>query len=139
MSRERLLAILVALVAVSGGIYVVVRSAAPEGVVDHKTISGTRSGTSYGIVVFSDRGSRFDDEEVQGFFDDAVEVNDTIAYLLESLYDDVFYFVSVRSGDHTMAYHVSRRDFNRVASGSKIRFVVQIPEELEIRIIRVLD
>ena len=140
MSRERPLTILAAIVAVSAVIYLVAfRTVASEGVVDHKTITGTRLDTSYSIVVFTTAGNHFDDKDVRGLFEEMDVVNDTIAAQLEARYDEVFYVVSVRSEDDTIGYFVSRRDFNSVVPGSRIRFNIQSPDELKISIKKVLD
>ncbi len=140
MSRERPLTILAAIVAVSAVIYLVAfRTVASEGVVDHKTITGTRLDTSYSIIVFTTAGNHFDDKDVRGLFEETDVVNDTIAAQLEARYDEVFYVVSVRSEDDTIGYFVSRRDFNSVVPGSRIRFNIQSPDELKISINKVLD
>ena len=140
MSRERPLTILAAIVAVSAVIYLVAfRTVASEGVVEHKTITGTRLGTSYSIVVFTTAGNHFDDKDVRDLFEETDVVNDTIAAQLEARYDEVFYVVSVRSEDDTIGYFVSRRDFNSVVPGSRIRFNIQSPDELKISIKKVLD
>ncbi len=140
MSREKLLAIIVVIVAVGAGIYFVAfRPAASEGVVDHKTITGTRLGTSYSIVVFTTAGNHFDDKEVRGLFEETDIVNDTVAAQLEARYDEVFYVVSVRSEEDTIGYLVTRKDFNSVVPGSRIRFTVQGPDELKISVKKVLD
>ncbi len=140
MSRERPLTILAAIVAVSAVIYLVAfRTVSSEGVVDHKTITGTRLDTSYSIVVFTTAGNHFDDKEVRGLFEETDVVNDTVAAQLEARYDEIFYVVSVRSEDDTIGYFVSRRDFNSVVPGSRIRFNIQSPDELKISIKKVLD
>jgi hypothetical protein len=140
MSKERLLGILVAIVVVGAGIYYVAfRPVASEGVVDHKTITGTRDQTSYSIVVFTMAGNHFDDKEVRGLFDESDIVNDTVAYQLEARYDEVFYVLSIRSGDDTMGYFVSMQDFNMVVPSSRIRFNIQGSDELRISIKKVLD
>jgi len=140
MSREKLLAIIVVIVAAGVGIYFVAfRPAASEGVVDHKTITGTRLDTSYSIIVFTTAGNHFADKEVRGLFEETDVVSDTVAAQLEARYDEVFYVVSVRSEDDTIGYFVSRRDFNGVVPGSSIRFNIQGPDELKISIKKVLD
>jgi hypothetical protein len=140
MSRERLLVILTVIVAVGAVVYFVAfRPVVSEGVVDHKTITGTWDQASYSIVVFTTAGNHFDDKEVRGLFDESDIVNDTMAYQLEARYDEVFYILSVRSGDETMGYFVSIQDFNRIMPGSRIRFNVQSPDESKIRIKKVLD
>jgi len=140
MSRDRLLAIILAIGIVGAGIYLVVfRSAASEGVVDHKTITGTRQGTSYSIVVFTTAGNHFDDKEVRGLFEETDIVYDAVAAQLEARYDEVFYVVSVRSVDDTVGYFVTRKDFNGVVPGSRIRFNIQDPDQLKISIKKVLD
>ncbi len=140
MSRERPLMILAAIVAVSAVIYFVAfRSVASEGVVDHKTITGTRLDTSYSIVVFTTAGNHFDDKEVRGLFEETDVVNDTVAAQLEARYDKIFYVVSVRSEDDTIGYLVTRKDFNSVVPGSRIRFNIQGQDELKISVKKVRD
>ncbi len=140
MSRERPLMILAVIVAVSAVIYFVAfRSVASEGVVDHKTITGTRLDTSYSIVVFTTAGTHFDDKEVRGLFEETDVVNDTVAAQLEARYDEIFYVVSVRSEEDTIGYLVTRKDFNSVVPGSRIRFNIPDPDELKISIKKVLD
>jgi len=132
--------IIVAVVALIAAVYYfALRPMSLEGVVDHKTITGSREGASYNIVVFTDAGNHFDDKEVRGLFDETNLVNDSVAYELESLYDEVFYVVSVRSGDVTMGFIASREDFNEVVPGSSIQFKIQGPGGLEISITKVLD
>jgi hypothetical protein len=123
----------------AGVYYVAFRPVASEGVVDHKTITGTRDQVSYSIVVFTTAGNHFDDKEVRGLFDESDIVNDTDAYHLEARYDEIFYVVSVRSGVDNMGYFVSIQDFNRVVPGSRIRFNIQGSDELSISIKKVLD
>ncbi len=135
MSREKLLAIIVAILAVGAGIYLVAFKPVPfEGVVDHKTITGTRQGTSYSIIVFTTAGNHFDDKEVRGLFEETDSVNDAVTAQLEARYDEVFYVVSVRSVDDTVGYFVSRKEFNGVLPGSRIRFNIQGPDQLKISI-----
>lgn len=129
-----------AIVAVGAGIYfVALNPVASEGVVDHKTITGTRLGTSYSIVVFTTAGNHFDDKAVRGLLEETDIVNETIAQQLETHYDEVFYVMSVRYEDDTIGYFVSRKDFNRVVPGSRIRFKLQGPDELKISVKKVLD
>jgi hypothetical protein len=72
MSRERLLVILTVIVAVGAVVYFVAfRPVVSEGVVDHKTITGTWDQASYSIVVFTTAGNHFDDKEVRGLFDES--------------------------------------------------------------------
>lgn len=138
--KGKRIAIIVAALALFAAIYYLsLRPVSLEGVVDHKTITGTREGTSYNIVVFTSAGNHFDDKEVRDFFDESNLVNDSVAYQLESRYDEVFYVVSVRSGEETMGFIASREDFNEVVPGSSIRFKIMGPGGLEISITRVLD
>ena len=140
MSRGRLLAILVAVVVVGVGVYFLAfKPVVSEGVVDHKTMTGTRDQTSYGIVVFTTTGSQFDDNEVQSLFDETGLVSDEIEGQLDIRYDEIFYVVSVRSEGDTVGYFVSREDFNEVVPGSRIRFSVQSRDEWKIKIKKVLD
>jgi len=139
MSRERSLAMVVAVVAIIVAVYLVaLRPAATEGTVDHKTITGTRDQTSYSIVVFTVAGSHFDDKEVRGLFADTDAVNDTAIDQLEARYDEIFYVLSVRTDDGTTGYFVSRKDFNRVSPGIRIRYTVQASDESRITIKKVL-
>ena len=140
MSREKVLAIIVTIVAVSAGISLLAfRPGASEGIVDHKTITGTRQGISYSIVVFTTAGNHFDDKEVRGLIEEKDTVDDTVAAQLEARYDEVFYVVSIRSEDGTMGYFVNRKDFNKVVPGSQISYSVQSSDELNISIKKVLD
>ena len=139
MSRERLLAILVIIVATIAGIYVAFRPVILDGVVDHKTISGTNSGTSHTIVVFTETSSFFDDGEARALFEDSDTVTGSISAQLDMRYDDVFYIVSVRSSGDTIGYYVSREDFNSVNYGNRIRFSIKGSDGLEIKIKKVQD
>ena len=81
--RIKFLAILVVIVATATGIYYVAsRPVILDGIVDHKTISGTRSGTAYTIAVFTETSSLFD-EEARALFEDSETVTDSIAAQLD--------------------------------------------------------
>jgi len=60
----------------------------------------------------------------RGLFPGTDAVNDTVAAHLEMRYDEVFYVLSVRTDEGTTGYFMSRKDFNRVAPGSRIRYSV---------------
>ena len=140
LSRERSLAIVVAIAAIGAVIYFAAFGpGASEGIVDHKSITGTRDQTSYGIVVFTVAGSHFDDKEVRGLFEDTGYVNDTAEGQLEIRYDEVFYVLSVRTDDGTTGYFVTKEDFNKVVPGSRIRYSVQASDETRITVRKVLD
>ena len=139
MSRQRSLTIIAALAVIIAAVYLVaLRPATIEGTVDHKTITGTRDQASYSIVVFTVAGSHYDDKELRGIFEDTGFVNDTALGRLEVRYDEVFYVLSVRTDDGTTGYFVTRKDFNRVVPGSRIRYTVQASDEMRIIVRKVL-
>lgn len=79
-----------------------------------------------------------EDGEFSGEFEASTAVSEDLAHRLASWYDEVNYLVSVRSGGETMAYFVSREDFNRVDVGCGIRFSVLRFRAASIRVIEVL-
>jgi len=140
MSRERTLSIVAAVAVICAAVYVVAfMPKTTEGVVDHKIITGTRDQTSYSVVVFTVAENHFDDKEVRGLFANANLVNDTVAGQLEMRYNEIFNVLSVRTDSDTRGYFVSRKDFNRVAPGNRIRYSVQASDEMGITVRKVLD
>ena len=135
MYRNRSLAILLAAAALlaSAG-YLALRPASAEGVVDHKAITGTRASSSQTIVVITDGGISVKDAEFQEELGASTAVDDALAHRLDSAYDEISYIVSVRTGEGTMAYFVTREDYNRVGVGDEIRFEILRFETTAIRI-----
>jgi len=140
MSQNRSLVVLVAAaVLISAVGYLVFRPARAEGVVDHKAITGARGSMSSTIVTFTDAGVAVKDEEFNGDFEVSTTVTEALAHRLGSWYDEVNYLVSMRSGGETMAYFVSREDFNKVDVGGRIRFIPLSFKATSIRILKILE
>jgi hypothetical protein len=119
MYRNRSLVILFAAVG-----YLALRPASAEGVVDHKAITGTRDSTSHTIATITDTGINVEDSEFAEDFTDSTVVDDALAHRLDSMYDEIKYIVSVRTGEGTMAYFVTREDYNSADIGDTIRFEI---------------
>ena len=139
MYRTRTTTILLAaavLIAALG--YLALRPTSAEGVVDHKAITGTRDSTSYTIMRMTDTGTIVKDSEFEGDFEASTTVDDALAYKLDSRYDEVRYIVSVRTGEGTMAYFVTREDYNRTDVDDSIRFEILRFKTTTIRITQIL-
>ena len=105
-----------------------------EGVVAHKSITGSREGTSYAVLENrpSDDGSPFihvDDKDLLSHFatdEEHLIISDSLAFQIESRYDRADYFVNMapasspRSG--TQPYRVSREVFNQLLVGETVKF-----------------
>ena len=140
MFEKRSLAILlVAVVLISVVGYLAFKPTRAEGVVDHKTITGARDSMSYTIVTITDTGIIVKDEEFNEDFESSTTINETLAHRLDSWYDEIHYLISVRTGDETIAYFVSREDFNKVDIGGRIRFIVLRFKTTTIRILKMLN
>jgi len=140
MIQKRSLAILLAAaVLISAVGYLALRPTKAEGAVDHKTITGTRDSMSYTIVTITDTEVIVKDEEFNEDFKVSTTINETLAHRLDSWYDEINYIISVRTGDETVAYFVSREDFNKVDIGGRIRYTILRFKTTTIRIIKILD
>ncbi len=117
----------------------VVLNARADGVVDHKAITGTRDSISYTIVTITETEVIVKDEEFNEDFKVSTTINETLAHRLDSWYDEINYIISVRTGDETVAYFVSREDFNKVDNGGRIRYTILRFKSTTIRIIKILD
>ena len=105
-----------------------------EGVVDHKSITGSREGTSYTVLENrpSDDGSssiHVEDKDLLSHFATGEEhliISDSLAFAIESGYDRVDYFVNIdlasSSGSGTQPYRVSREVFNQLRVGDTVEF-----------------
>ena len=137
--KRSLVILLTAAVLISAVSYLAFRPTKAEGVVDHKTITGTRDSISYTIIIITDTGVIVKDEEFNEDFMGSNTINETLAHRLDSWYDEIHYLISVRTGDETVAYFVSREDFNKVDIGGRIRFIVLRFKTTTIRIMKILD
>ena len=139
MYRTRTTTILLAtavLIAALG--YLALRPASAEGVVDHKAITGTRDSTSHTIATITDTGINVKDPEFAEDLKDSTTVDDALAHRLDSMYDEIKYIVSVRTSEGTMAYFVTREDYNRADVDDTIRFETLRFKTTTIRITQVL-
>ena len=140
MPRNRSLAALLAVAfLISAAGYLVLRPETLEGAVNYKAISGTRDFTSYTIMRMTDTGTIVKDSEFEGDFEASTTVDDALAYKLDSRYDEVRYIVSVRTGEGTMAYFVTREDYNRTDVDDSIRFEILRFKTTTIRITQILS
>ena len=139
MPRNRSLAALLAVaVLISAVGYLVLRPETLVGTVNYKAISGTRDFTSYTIMRMTDTGTIVKDSEFEGDFEASAAVDDTMAYKLDSHYDEVRYIVSVRTSEGAMAYFVSREDFNKAKVGDRVKFEILRFKTTTIRITQIL-
>ncbi len=139
MYRNRSLVILLAaavLIAAVG--YIALRPTPAEGVVDHKAITGTRDSTSHTIATITDTGINVKDPEFAEDLKDSTTVDDALAHRLDSMYDEIKYIVSVRTSEGTMAYFVTREDYNRADVDDTIRFEILRFKTTTIRITQIL-
>ena len=140
-SKTLLIIVTVVLVAVSVGVatyYYVFSPVIVEGVVDHKSVTGTKDSTLYSILLNTPEGIIVKDKDYEKFFSE----NDTDAFISKSLedkikieYSKISYLVSIRvstkdtinnleEGD-TLAYFVSKDDFNNLSIGDKVTYEVE--------------
>jgi len=109
-----------------------------EGAVDHKAVTGTKDTTTYSILLNTDSGILVKDEDYQDWFSEVDRnafVNSSLEDRMKTEYFEIYYLVSIRvsTGDpvnsleegETLAYFVSRDDFNRAKIGDGVRFEVE--------------
>jgi hypothetical protein len=138
MMRGRSLAFLLAIAVISAAIgYLALKPVSAEGIVDHKAITGTRGSTSYTITTVTDTGINVNDPDFAEDLKDSTTVDDDLAYRLDSMYDEINYIVSIRTGGETMAYFVTREDYNKVGIGDDIRYEILKFKTTAIRIKRI--
>jgi hypothetical protein len=139
MYRTRTTTILLAMAVLIAAVgYIALRPASAEGVVDHKAITGARDSTSHTIATITDTGINVEDPEFAEDLEDSTTVDDALAHRLDSMYDEINYIVSVRTSEGTMAYFVTREDYNRVSIGDDIRFEILRFKTTTIRITQIL-
>lgn len=123
-----------------------------EGVVDHKAITGTKDATTYSILLNTDLGILVEDEDYGEWFSSTAKdafVNSSLEDRMRTEYSEVYYFVSIRvsTGDpvnsleegETLAYFVSRDDFNRAMIDDGVRFEVDRFQTATIKGLTVVD
>ncbi len=137
--RTLIIAVVIAVVSVGAAAYYYVFSPViVEGVVDHKGIAGEKDGTTYSILLNTPEGITVEDEDYEQFFSekdrDAV-INETLDYMMRTEYSEINYLVSIRVSsrdpinnleeNQTLAYFVSREDFNALKIGDKVTYEVE--------------
>lgn len=127
----------VAIVIVS--IYYIFKPITAEGFVDHKGVTGEKGDVSYTILFVTDSGIIIKDEDYRGLFASFTQVDESLENELKSEYAVIRYLVSIRRGDETMAYFVSRDDFNKVDVGDVVRYEIFRFKETKIRILKVIQ
>jgi hypothetical protein len=139
MFEKRSFAIILStVILISAVSYIAFRPTRAEGVIDHKTITGSRDSMSYTIVIITDTGVIVEDEEFEEDFMSFTTINETLAHRLDSWYDEIKYHISVRTGDETRAYFVNRIDFNKVDINCIIIFIILRFKTNTIRILKIL-
>lgn len=109
-----------------------------EGFVDHKGITGEKDGTTYSILLNTPEGIIVEDEDYAQFFsenDRNAFINETLDYRMKTEYSEINYLVSIRvtskdpinnlEENQTLAYFVSREDFNSLKIGDKVTYEVE--------------
>jgi len=141
LNKRSFIIVVIVLVAVSIGAatyYYVFSPVIAEGVVDHKGVTGEKDGTTYSILLNTPEGIIVEDEDYAQFFskkDTNAFINKTLEDEMKTEYSEINYLVSIRvtSGDpinnleenETLAYFVSREDFNALKMGDKVRYEVE--------------
>ena len=141
LNKRSFIIVVIVLVAVSIGAatyYYVFSPVIVEGVVDHKGVTGEKDGTTYSILLNTPEGIIVEDEDYAQFFskkDTNAFINKTLEDEMTTEYSEINYLVSIRvtSGDpinnleenETLAYFVSREDFNALKMGDKVRYEVE--------------
>jgi len=137
---RRILIIAVVIAAVSVGAatyYYVFSPVIVEGVVDHKGITGEKDGTTYSILLNTPEGIIVEDENYAQFFsekDRDAFINETLDYKMKTEYSEINYLVSIRvtsrdpinnlEENQTLAYFVSRENFNALKIDDKVTYEV---------------
>ncbi|PZC46699.1 MAG: hypothetical protein C1O27_001841 [Chloroflexi bacterium] len=105
-----------------------------EGVVAHKSITGSREGSSQTVLTNrpSDNGTPLidvEDADLKSLFavgEEHAFISDSLAFQIESRFDEVKYVVNIRlesSGDGgTQPYITSREVFNQLRVGETVKF-----------------
>jgi len=140
-NRRSFIIVVVVLVAVSIGAatyYYVFSPVIAEGVVDHKAVTGEKDGTSYSILLNTPEGIIIKDENYEQFFsekDRNAIINKTLEDKMKTEYSEINYLVSIRvtskdpinnlEENETLAYFVSRDDFNALKAGDKVTYEVE--------------
>ena len=140
--NKRLLSIvavlLVAVVIGAATYYYVFSPVVVEGIVDHKGVTGVKDGTLYTILLNADWGIRVEDEDYEKFFSDEDRnafIDKSLEDTMKTEYSEINYLVSIRVSSEdpvnnleegeTLAYFVSRDDFNMLRIGDEVKYEVE--------------
>ena len=129
--------ILVAVVIGTSIYYYVFSPVIVEGIVDHKAVTGMKGDTVYTILLNTPWGIMIDDKEYEKFFsekDRNAFINKSLEDKMKTDYSEINYFVSIRVSSkdpvnslekgETLAYFVSRDDFNKLTIDDKVKYEV---------------
>ena len=116
-----------------------------EGVVAAKSITGEQEGAVHTIIRFYETGVNTNINDWESLFPNTTKISEEVESELKTriqasisgirVYVDIKYLVSIRTEDMTMAYFVSREDFNKVDPGDNVKFKILRKRDPTIKII----
>jgi len=129
-------------------IYYAFKPIKAEGVVAAKSITGEQDGVVHTIIRFNEMGVNTNINDWESLFSNTTKISEEVESELKTriqasisgirVYVDIKYLVSIRTEDTTMAYFVSRDDFNKVDPGDNVKFKILRKREPTIKILRVV-
>ncbi len=120
--------ILVAVVIGATGYYLFFSPVIEVGTVDHKAVTGVKAFKSHTILLYTSDGIIIKDWNYKKFFSDRdVIINKSLEDEMQTDYSDINYLISIRSfvRNQTLAYFVSRDDFNKLRTGMTVQFEIE--------------
>jgi len=116
-----------------------------QGVVAAKSITSELDGAVHTIIRFYETGVNTNINDWESLFPNTTKISEEVESELKTriqasisgirVYVDIKYLVSIRTEDMTMAYFVSREDFNKVDPGDTVKFKILRKRNPTIRII----
>ena len=131
-----------------GGLGYYFRPVVEEGVIAAKSITGERNNVHYTIIRFHELGVNPKIDDWETLFPNTTKISEEVESELKTriqesisgirVYVDIKYLVSIRTEDVTMAYFVSREDFNKVDPGDTVKFKILRRRDPTVKIIEVI-
>jgi len=132
-----IVAVLLVAVVIGAAYYYVFSPVIVEGIVDHKAVTGIKVDTSYDVLLNAPWGIIIKDKDYARFFsekDRNAFINKSLEDEMKTEYSEINYLVSIRVSSKdpvnglekgaTLAYFVSRDDFNKLRIGDKVKYEV---------------
>jgi len=129
-------------------IYYALKPIKAEGVIAAKSITGERNNVHYTIIRFHELGVNPKIDDWETLFPNTTKISEEVESELKAriqdsisgirVYVDIKYLVSIRTEDVTMAYFVSREDFNKVDPGDTMKFKILRRRDPTVKIIEVM-